>query len=394
VVRKDWYPNDFTGAATNISCEYWTPSQSVTTSDMVTPNFRRRIARGEIINNPFISRKVAFTPPQPTAFARTYHMPANGSQNWAGSSQSGNRALLPEDWMQPITVEMAGYTAMRQRVIDTAVQKAHANIDVSKMLALATAAEGAKTVDSIASILTRVYKIVRAVTRLDGKYLAKQISRKELSDRYMEARYALRPLMYDAMGVIDALYEARQHNRFTGRGYASESAAFSTSPVQRSCGWAMVGDFTQSWTYSVTARAGVLVGVNVNPYQKWGLDQIAESVWELIPFSFILGWFLDVGTAIAALTPNMGVSQLASWVTVKENIRTETNMVNARSTLGAPYTVKDDLFWQGQYHVHEEQVLERIVNPSLSVWPAVNVRLDTLKILDLGLILKQVMARK
>jgi hypothetical protein len=85
------------------------------------------------------------------------------------------------------------------------VTQAHANIDTSEMMALVTVAESRKTVDSMRALLWRAYKVARAVRKLDARALKGEFTKKELADRYMEMRYAVRPMIYEAKGIYEAV---------------------------------------------------------------------------------------------------------------------------------------------------------------------------------------------
>jgi len=369
-------------------------SSSSTITDVVTADFRKRIRNGAIINNPF--RKVdteVFYPPAAAhnrSFTRTDLVAPRG---WAGTIVSGNIAMADTYQIGTVTGFDAEMAAERSRVIDLAVQKAHANIDTSEMLALATLAESRKTVDFFASSLYKLLKIIRAVRKLDAAALKKQFSKKELANMYMELRYAIRPLFYDVNGLLNSLQaETRTYDRRTFRGYASGSVKANDSVPDTVVGWGLEATMARTATYSVSARAGVLCSVNVTNAQIFGIDQLAETAWELVPFSFIVDWFLNVGTAISALTPNAGVTQLASWVTVKEEITAINTMSSLRSTLTG-YDRTNSVSWSTKYG-YKQNVLERIVDPTLNVWPTIGVRLDAFKIADLGIILKGLTSSK
>jgi len=371
---------------------YMSDNIVTTTIDVVTPNFASRIAAGEIINNYFSSTMVNDISVKATPHNRTMKQTVAGSpRGWLGTVTTGNIAMADMYKQSQISAEYSSnMVAARQSVIDSAVQKAYANIDVSEMLALATVFESRKTIDFFRDTLLRLYRIAKAVRKLDFKRIANELSPKELAERYMELRYAIRPLIYDANGVVAALEKtSRQYDRFTARGYASEKVTASDVLTDHVCGWYLSCDWNRTFNYEVSARAGVLSHVEMTDLQIFGVDQLLETGWELLPFSFIVDWFVNIGQALAAVTPNAGVTQLASWVTVKEAFTTTNTMANVRSTRTG-FDIQNTVSWSA-VHGQEINHLERIVDPELNVWPTMVVRLDTFKIADLGLILKQVL---
>lgn len=382
----DGNQQDGTTGTVTYSDTYSKPYGHKVMTDVVTPNFRRRIANGEIINSYCSSSTVQFRPSQPTSYNRS--MKWTSSKGYSYSTEIGQRCWASSRQRALLSWDTVNRDALRQACIDEAVQQAYANVDVSEMLALATLAEGRKTVDFLRDTLYRVYKIAKAVRRLNYKGVIDQLSPKELAERYMELRYAVRPLIYDVNGLVAALDESRSHDRMTARGFASRSAQYSDVIPNVEVAWTLWSDITRTLSYNVSVRAGVLSSVNVNRAQVFGIDQLAETAWELLPFSFIVDWFINVGQALAAATPpTAGVKQLASWASVEENLTVDNRMGTVTSTYGTD--LDDSISWSGS-HGHTQQWRERIIDPTLNVWPTVDVSLDMFKITDLGLILKQV----
>jgi hypothetical protein len=204
----------------------------------------------------------------------------------------------------------------------------------------------------------------------------------------MELRYAVRPLIYDVNGVIAALNSQRASSRKTFRGFASDRYDHTDSYGEDQAFYQCLTEINRKASYEVSARAGVLCDVTIDDVSVYGLDQLFETAWELTPFSFVFDWFANIGDTIAALTPNAGVKQLASWVTVKESFTTTNSSGATRSTATWPDTVTTVSPFSWGYNTLG---VERIVNPQLSVFPQMNLRFDAFKILDLGIILRQIL---
>lgn len=372
-------------------------SKTETITDVVTPHFRKRIQNGEIISNPFKRTVVENFTSSPGQYVHEYyklnglycqqHVPPqyhNLHTKWFGEWRQGHPGVL--------TYDAVSRAARRQAVIDQAVLQANANIDTSEMLALATIAESGKTVDSMRAILWRLYKILKNVRRLNVAGVMKELSPKELADRYMEARYAIRPLLYDVRGIVRSLEKGNRSTRRTFRGSASDSYSTSDTVTNVPIGLYLVdGCFFRTLEYNVSARAGVLCDIDITQLSTFGLDQIAETAWELAPFSFIADWFVGVGDWIAAHTPNAGVRQLASFVTVRETLTATTTATSHRSLASTAGFVTVSLSLPPFYTRNEELVLERLVNPVVSTVPLVNLKLDVFKLTDLGIIIRNLM---
>lgn len=375
-------------------------SETKTTCDFIHPGYRKRIQAGEIINSPFLCTTVDETLAAPGGFAHIFR--TNGGYTCAPpthpTTQTHDKYWKTTGvWRRGVpsykALDSGAMGALRQDVIDLAVTTAHANIDTSEMLALATAAESGKTVQSMQAVLFRALKIARNVRKLNLRAIANELSPKEVADRYMEARYAFRPLIIDAAGICAALEKNRGYARKTFRGSAEDSMTSSDTLLNQSNGlWMTQTDWSRTSTYDVSARAGVMCDVSISDISVFGLDQIAETAWELAPYSFIVDWFANVGDWIAAHTPNAGVNQRASWVTVKTTY-TQTRTATAdRSIVNTVGYIPVSLSLSAQTDKREELVLERITSPALSTFPSSNLKLDVFKITDLGIMLRKVLS--
>jgi len=272
-----------------------------------------------------------------------------------------------------------------------AITKAWANVDLSKASLLATIAEGEKTIISVGQILFRFWRILRALKKFDVKALKKEITLKELADRYMEARYAIRPLVIDTKQILAAINAKEVCDRQTYRGFASDSDTTSVTnhvAVDQADRTVLA---TSSATRTVEVRAGVLTQIEVqSKLNTFGCDQILEMFWEITPFSFIVDWFLNVGTLIRAWTPEAGVKALTSWTVTKD----VTSWITVGECVQNP-----DYNSSGYYRVQIDNLgfsdinmsVNRDNHPSRPWYPTFDVNLDPLKLLDLGIIMKKLM---
>lgn len=381
---KDYYTTQSASMTADSSTE------SKTMNDVVTPNFLSRIKRGEIINNAMDSTTEIVTAPVATPFHRkTVNKWANDTLH--GDTWDGSWAMTSESlgtFKTPGSVTMASIESL----VDKAVTDAHANASSAELSLLMVAAEGRKTVDSLASIMYRVLKIAKALKKAEFSYLKRELSWKNLQERYMELRYAIRPLVYDAQGLCNALEAEKlaKSMRATARGFASDTWTDSDSYTTTSYYGATM-TVNRKWTCVVDIRAGVLTDVELSHLSIWGMDQALETMWELVPLSFVLDWFIDVGNTIAAWTPSAGVKELASWVSITRVITSENWLGSIENT--SSFDHWDEFSWSGKktrVEVHKE----RRTNPNLSFWPSVNIQLDALKIADLAIILRQLTNRK
>jgi hypothetical protein len=358
---------------------------SKTMDDWVTPNFRKIIARGGIVNNPMLSTTV-YEERNDLTYNRQKIYHRSNSDQWEGFVTSGSNwysGFL--DTMLPDAPALSTLETLK----DLAVRQAHAKIELSQAMLLASLGEGRETIASMVAILKRATKIARAIRRLNIKALRRELSRKELADRYMEFRYALRPLVYDAKQVVAALSgdELPDVGRQTFRGYKEDFGSTVENGVllYSDAGTRVYGRQEASTVFQV--RAGVLTTIEaISKLNVWGLDSIAESAWELMPYSFILDWFFDIGETLASWTPEMGVKKLASWVVTEVTTTQMVRVTSAENILPSGATVWSDFFTLSGYHSKVTTVKTRTPDPSLPILPTFRLKLDLLKLLDLVII--------
>jgi hypothetical protein len=318
--------------------------------------------------------------------------------------------LLPasqQSWLNQskfVTCEEIDYAYLRDQVVTTA----KARINASEAQILASLGEAKKTVVSLGFILKRLIRIYSDLKHLqvrkfdrrfrDIKRVLRQASIKELSNRYMELRYALRPLAYDIRNFHNAVKALKKR---TDRQTFRASKTLSDSSVQYFPRATMtqvsahyvsrLDQVTSEASREVRVSAGFLTEFqDIDSAQIFGADDLFESAWELVPFSFVVDWFLNVGEKIAAWTPEKGVLILASWLTER------TRYVQSTSTSGSVVGIIGDDTNEVISSTHLDRTggvsktiigHNRTPNPGLKILPSFKLRLSTFKILDLTIIL-------
>ena len=288
------YDCDGDGVTTPAS---WSPrSGSVNTSqrteemwDIVTPNYRKLSAQGKIFNNPM--RKVeSYEVVAPTSLNVSYEGEAYicSPVRWTRvfkKVRSGT-AFMASDIPYLDISSSVDLDSMRS----LAITQAWANIDHSEFLELVCLAELEKTVDGLVSLFKQVSHIANTVRKFNirnlkasGKKLWKL--REELSDVYMQARYGLRPLYYDTMGILKAVtteLDGSLNNRFTFRGHEGSNEMDSDSLEYHyytsNYGLDSVTTVYRSSSIATTVRAGVLTELDILTANKLtGISQLAET---------------------------------------------------------------------------------------------------------------------
>ena len=135
------------------------------------------------------------------------------------------------------------------------------------------------------------------------------------SDIWLEMRYAWRPLLMDAQAFYKYLISSEAVPRRTFRGFEQEQSgdSFDYTITDGAYSYRFVGSFTSD----KVVRAGCLAQIDPGMALRrdLGLLNPAGLGWELIPFSFVVDWFVDVSGFIAKTNPRSGIEILSSWAT-------------------------------------------------------------------------------
>lgn len=358
--------------------------------DIVTPNFYTLRNRGDIVNNPYDKVRTEYHRGPLTWYESRFVygiITCNGVPTHVasmGGRRYGTRS--------PVKCLGSSFLAAPapdvERVKDLAITSAFANANEGIAQGLVILAEGEKTIQSFIQIANRLLRIGRALRKWDVGYLRRQLSARELADRWMEGRYAIRPVVYDMCDVIRALRRSRLDHpiRKTYRSGASDTATTSQSGVATySESNYYTVKATKSATRTVSARSGVLAAIDsISEATIWGIDQPFTAMWELVPFSFVVDWFLNVGKTIASWSPANGMRTLASWVTVHDTVsQTIQTEEAAKGTWTSSQIWEWDLYGSGGFVTKITNSSYRVVNPCRPILPSFNVRLDAAKLLDL-----------
>lgn len=293
-----------------------------TMTDTVTPGFRSISSRGGIINNGMTSTIDQRIPCNATVIFTRTKVDASYPQThtWVGDYLS-----LAFDVNMP-SVNLPDATS----TVNTAITKCMANVSSASSMIAVTIAERQKTVNMIADRVGRItrgflavkngnYLLAAEILGVRKKWIQKS-RRKQTASNWLEWRYGWLPLYLDARGAVQALKKVNEP-RFTARGFsAMQDHTSSLQSVNFLNGGACQPWGMRTVRFSNTSvRAYCLYTVDDNflTASAFGLTDPVSVAWELIPFSFVVDWFVDVGTWLEAIKPTPGVRFLAKGYTIE-----------------------------------------------------------------------------
>lgn len=280
--------------------------------DVVTENFREKVKRGEIINNPCVKEDVF-----------TYYTNTNWS--YGTDDMSYYFQLFGSKGYLDYILNLPGDPNV-SNAVNLAVTRARAKCTSEVIQIGATLGELKETKDMFVSAAARL----RHAGTLAHRYLdIISDPRKNCWDRagklvgtarnaWMEFRFGWRPFAGEAQNFYSALQGLSEYpERQTFR--AGENLQFSDADTT-----SKYLSPTQTWNFSRTVyethviRSGVLCEQRYGGVpDTWGVTKIPQTVWELTRLSWAVDYFLNIGDLIAAYTPDSLWTPKASWVTIR-----------------------------------------------------------------------------
>ena len=418
----------------------------VSSTDRVTPGYKKLIADGAIINNGRSRVSIKGTPyllngRQVRQVKGTYAtLSGISGYRWAaydlygdwhsllfGSNCNGFHTDLKTLYPLPVST---------QALYNSAAIQAFNRVNPASSQSLVTALEAHKTLDMISDRAMKIAKVIQACksgnTRLldimfpnkrTTRYPKRVVvwddagrpivgksgvtaaryghlpqkatpSKMEQSQRlWLEYRYGWTPLVHDIVDTLKAMYaddlrkELIQRERFIARGKASHKGVI-TSAQSSSINWAFgtVSALTEA-DHDYTVRAYILYKLSgdrlLRRLNDFGAFDVPKAIWEITPWSFVLDWFIPIGDFLGALTPKVGVEILASGYTVDYTLKVKRTVSGWVSN---PAT--GDLAWDqspipiGGADLVEMTESSRYPHLSFPTFPPIEVKLNLKRMVD------------
>lgn len=363
-------------------------------ADTSTPGFYRRRIRGDIINNPMIHSK--FTKHWDPVVLNTHAFKEHRDPTYF-SHQRTYKSSGTYPWSKVVLAHHEPYvdTIDVENLKRLSASKCYAKLVASSAQLWVSLAEADKSISTIKSVLYKVSKLLRHVKNkniaiTNALYYAKRPREirkltRELSDLWLEFRFGVRPLVYDVVNIIEAIQKSPASKRRTfvaNEGDTTQKMDTSTK------------DQTFGYCYTTTEyNTTALCSVNVKTYilaeaqielggLEFGLAQILGTAWELIPLSFVIDWFWNVGQVLLSWEPIQQFRVLGSGqvISTTETLYGEIKIRPSRylSGLGCTCTASG-----GGNTVQTSVHTERNPDVSKPVVPAIKIRLNKAKLVDL-----------
>jgi hypothetical protein len=135
---------------------------------------------------------------------------------------------------------------------------------------------------------------------------------KRIANGWLEVQFGWKPAISDAYNAVSAYNKglASRGSSITKRSGSSRNRALSTGPN---------GGLTYdpSKVSSNATFTGVVDNPSVVSLNEMGLLNPALLAWNMMPFSFVVDWFLPISSVLAAMTVNAGMSHSYASITTR-----------------------------------------------------------------------------
>lgn len=293
--------------------------------DVLTPNYSHLRKQGAIILNPMSLLK------EDCKASDTELLEFNYGPSW------GN-ALISGDVMGFIITQIMTGGGTRfdfnvQSGLDMALIKAYAKMNESPLLSGEILSDLSRTVSMLKRPFGKARELIGKIANARKRYLKRTShnAQQASASAWLEYRYGWVPIMMDCVEITrQADKIIRQQSNYglrVARATVVNSGKYSEPySVQLLGAYNCTG--SKECEGKVTANAGVLyrfkpISIPGQITQALGIQvrDIPATVWEVIPFSFVIDWFVNVGPWLQALAPRPDIDVLGNWTTSVVNTR-------------------------------------------------------------------------
>lgn len=325
----------------NYTFPVYSTGETVSTLDVVTPNFRKRIASGEILMNPFTRVRqtgisVAGSACSVRATAATncgngQYM--NTTISWSSNHADRfyNRAIGGSTWtcttqciLNPIQLIS---DVDKMHLISEAATRCRSERGRSDQNSWEALAESDKALEALTGVFKSSAKALRSFKK--GDFLAFQ---RNAAEGYLVWRYGLKPLISDVNGIISGWSKALGKRRKTTR--VSEKIQKSAVNTVQWNDSTIFTVFQQNLEDKINVRVTSIDDMTVSRLVAIGLSSkdLITLPWELVRYSFVVDWFVNVGDFIGSLVPAFEATQLGACTVIKRELCHSYNVVSSGSS--------------------------------------------------------------
>lgn len=285
---------DFTSGGTDTSVgPFPIRSSGETMSDHVTPSFHRRLAAGEIVNNPCVYTKTTLDI-EGSGFG-TY---TNGSTYYTLSGPLTYYRVAEGNWSDVSLVTDHDSVIARSKLL------ALNGIDSTPYAFGEDILSVGETLRFLRNPVQSLVGLSKAFRKLRNFNVSRGLNLAEASAQaWLTYRFAFRPLVKSTADALEALDSKIGSLPVRLSSHGSDTNDWSISKPNNGVTYG----YSRVLTESLSARSSVLYEVS-NPVRdvNWKLGlrgkDIPETLWAIVPLSFMIDRVLDISSMTRAMT--------------------------------------------------------------------------------------------
>lgn len=346
-------------------------------TDIVTPRFAQRVANGDIILNPMTMSDI--------------ELDASGGSWGMQSSNAQDKYSFTGNYLTAVfgPPQILSCTLPVSQMITYCQTKALASVRPTDFQGLVAAAEFRKTlrmlanpVSSLASLVDYVSRLRKGrknlhidvingeLRRINGRTFRVRWSKAPAGGRFntvpkssivvpfgdaisgsvLAHNLGLKPLLSDIEQIFKEIPQAHQLARGTFRCSSSEDQTLSASGSIAESVFTHNGTLTT--THKVKVRTTIIAADTFNVLQDFGLSfaDVPEALWEVIPYSFLVDYVINVGDVLSAIRAQSTQNVLGSATVV--SIESESNrVITGTTSSSAGWVVTSGMLGTQRYKV-------------------------------------------
>lgn len=299
--------------------------EETTFQDRVTPGYRKRKARGQIIMNCCKMTKKVVTGSGELEFM------IGPQYNWGMVRLHGDLAYL----IRAATVGSEPWYTVNigvDSMISSSLAKCREEIYKAPIMSGEILSDMNKTVGMLRRPFGNARDLCKRMTKHRNQRLGKTAASatKASASAWLEYRYGWKPILMDADELIQQASGFRKildGIRLVARGGGSVNRSDAKEVILPKGSWPSINGLSARGSAFASIDTKVSVGImyrrksrtsSVEALRVFGMRprDVLPTLWEVIPYSFVVDWFVNVGSWLEAISPDLsGVEILASWAT-------------------------------------------------------------------------------
>lgn len=301
-----------------------------TTYDVVTPDYFKRRSKGEIIINPFSSVHYYATC---TFSGVSVKVGTANPAVWNDYVWTGPYLAY---WMNGVQSSVAPDLITRQerdRLVAIASTKCWGAVSASKVQLLQTLADIKRTIELVRHPLASAESFVRkARNRKNSSWSDRSLTvAKYMAREWLTYRYGWRQLYLDVKGVLDAVGTHERTGLLQTRANTKTRSEVSETLMVKANNSTFEIEVSKSTQDELYVKCGLFYDGKLDVPKYLGLTylDVLAAAWDIIPYSFVIDWVVDVQSYLSALTPFYLVPARGAYTTLTR-VKTLTHQVTGQ----------------------------------------------------------------